>query len=683
VNAAALHVKLAVLLGALLLAPLAPATAQQVLDTTGLSKTVAACTDFDAYVNGAWQQATPMPADRGRIGSFDTLRTESRRQLELALAEAEKNPDVLDTQGKRLVAAYYASGMDTAASEKAGLSALHPWLRDIDAIADRKQLATMIGRLARLGVGAPLAVFVYPDQKDRRRNILQVAQAGLGLPDRDDYTRDDARTQAIRAAYDRYRGSLLALSGIKAEDAARLSPQVYALEARLAGAALTRVARRDPNAIYNPHTRASLARLAPAFDWDAWLAGLGAAEPGSFNVAEPAFVVAMARAAETLPLDVWRAFLRIRLLDEAAVRLPQAFLDARFDYHGRAISGLQQPPPRVERVIDTISGRNGGEPLGQALGELYVARAFSPEAKARSLAMIDDVKAALRARIAKLEWMSAPTKQRALKKLDAMAVKMGYPDRWKTYEGLQIARDDYAGNWLRAAEWQFADRLRDLGRPVDRTRWFQSPHIVNAWAGGLNEITFPAAILQPPFFNARADDAVNFGGIGSVIGHEITHHFDDRGRQFDDVGNLADWWTPDDAAAYKARAARIAAQYSGYLPLADQPINGQQTLGENISDIGGIQIAYDGLQIALARRPAPARIDGFTPQQRFFIANAVIWRSKQRDEALINQLRTGAHSPGRFRVLGPLAHMGAFAEAFDCLPDAPMMRPLAERAAIW
>ena len=393
--------------------------------------------------------------------------------------------------------------------------------------------------------------------------------------------------------------------------------------------------------------------------------------------------MALAQAAQAVPLDVWRAYLTIHLLDEAAVRLPQAFVDARFDYRGRAISGLQQPVPLAERVIDTISGRSGGEPLGQALGEIYVARSFSPEAKARALAMIDDIKAALRARIDKLDWMSTATKQRAQKKLDAMAVKMGYPDRWKTYEGLQIAPDDYAGNWLRAADWQFARDLQDLRTPVDRTRWNQSPHVVNAWAGGLNEIIFPAAILQPPFFNARADDAVNYGAIGSVIGHEITHHFDDRGRQYDDVGNLADWWAPEDATVYKARAARIAAQYSGFMPLADQPINGQQTLGENISDVAGIQIAYDGLQRALARRAAPARIDGFTPPQRFFMANARIWRSKMRDESLVNQLRTGMHSPPRYRVLGPLAHMTAFAEAFNCPADAAMLRPPAERVTIW
>ena len=678
--------KHAVLLSAVLLAPLvpfAPAAAQQALDLAGLSKTVGACTDFDAYVNGAWTAATSIPPDRARIGSFDELRIDSRRQLELAMAEAEKTPDLLDTQGKRLVAAYYASGMNTAAIEKAGLAALQPWLRDIAAVADRTQLATMAGRLARLGVGVPLEVFVSPDQKDRRRNILQIGQGGLGLPDRDDYARDDQRTRTLKAAYERYRERLLALAGTKAEDIARLSPQVLALEARLAAAALTRVARRDPNAIYNPHTRGSLAKLAPSFDWDAWLAALGADDPGEFNVSQPAFVVAMAQAVQAVPLDVWRAYLTIRLLDEAAVRLPQAFVDARFDYRGRAISGLQQPAPLAERVIETISGRSGGEPLGQALGEIYVARAFSPEAKARSLAMIDDIKAALRARIDKLDWMSAATKQQARKKLDAMAVKMGYPDRWKTYEGLQIARDDYAGNWLRGAEWQFARNLQDLRRPVDRTRWNQSPHVVNAWAGGLNEIIFPAAILQPPFFNARADDAVNYGAIGSVIGHEITHHFDDRGRQYDEVGNLADWWAPEDAVAYKARAARIAAQYSGFVPLADQPINGQQTLGENISDVAGIQIAYDGLQRALARRPAPERIDGFTPPQRFFMGNARLWRSKTRDEALMNQLRTGVHSPARYRVLGPLAHMAAFAEAFNCPSDAPMVRPPAERVTIW
>ncbi|MGH6611017.1 MAG: M13-type metalloendopeptidase, partial [Burkholderiaceae bacterium] len=358
------------------------------------------------------------------------------------------------------------------------------------------------------------------------------------------------------------------------------------------------------------------------------------------------------------------------------------YVDAHFDYRSRAIRGIEVLPPRAEQVIVRLTGNFGSEPLSEGLGQLYVAKAFSPLAKERAIAMVEDIKAAMRARISKLDWMTEPTKLRAIAKLDAMALKIGYTEKWKNYEGLSIRPDDYAGNWLRANAWEFQQRLADLGKPVDRARWFTSPHLVNAFAGGLNEIVFPAAILQPPFFNAKADDAVNFGAIGSVIGHEITHHYDDRGRQFNEVCNLTDWRNAEDAARYKERAARLAQQYSAYAPLPGQSINGQQTLGENISDLGGVNIAYDGLQRALARRSA-SKIDGYLPEQRFFLSYATMWRSKYRTEALIDQLRTGNHSLARYRVLGPLANVQAFAKAFNCGADAPMMRAATEQISIW
>jgi predicted metalloendopeptidase len=335
-------------------------------------------------------------------------------------------------------------------------------------------------------------------------------------------------------------------------------------------------------------------------------------------------------------------------------------------------------------VIDLISGRVGEAPLAEGLGELFVAHAFSPQARARAVAMVEDIRAALRARIGQLEWMSAPTRQRAIVKLDAMTLQIGYPDRFRRYDGLTIDPRDFAGNWLRAMRYESARRRARLAEPVDRGEWFSSPHIVNAFAGGFNNIVFPAGILQPPFFDATVDDATNYGGIGAVIGHEIIHHFDDRGRRFDEVGNLADWWTAEDAAAYQARADRLAAQFSAYAPLPGNTINGVNTLGENISDLGGVKIAFDGLQRALARSRAPAPAAGQpTPQQKFFISYATIWRDKMRAEALITQLRSGQHSPARFRVLGPLSNMPAFGEAFGCPAGSPMQRAAAEQIAIW
>ena len=650
------------------------------LDLKGLGTPAEACTDFDEYVNGLWRKATPIPPDRARIGSFDTLRDESRDIVEQALIDAARDPSLLDTPGKLLAFRFYVSGMDVEAIEKRRLESVQPLLRQIDALSDRKQLPALLAELSRHYIDAPLRAAVMPDAKDRRRYIVQLDQGGLGLPDRDDYFRDDARTLELRKAYEIYRLRLGQLA--QAGDAPAAAAASFELQTLLADASLTRVERRDPNALYQLNSLETIMQRAPGLDWAAYFAALGVAKPGEFNVAAPKFVAAVARAAAEAPLASWRAYLRERVLDEMAPMLPAEFVDTRFDYRGKVIQGLEKNFPRPDQVIRAMTGPFGSEPLAEGLGQLYVARAFTPEAKARAVLMITDIKTALRARIEKLDWMSAPTKQSALKKLDAMALRIGYPDKWKTYDGLVIERDDFAGNWLRARAWAFNDRVADLGKPVDRTRWFASPHLVNAFAGGLNEIVFPAAILQPPFFYPKADAAVNYGGIGAVIGHEITHHFDDRGRQFDSVGNLTDWWSPDDAAAYKARAARLAQQYSGYTPVPGQSINGLQTLGENISDLAGVKIAFDGLKIALARQPIDP-IDGLTQNQRFFISYATIWRAQYRPEALLDQLRTGQHSPSRYRVLGPLANFPAFAAAFNCPANAPMMRSPADQISIW
>jgi predicted metalloendopeptidase len=666
------------LLFAALLVP--AALAAQPLDLKRLGPAAEACTDFDAYVNGIWRASTPLPDDRARAGSFESLRTESRAIVERALADAARDPARLDTPGKRLAATFYASGMDRAAIERRGLASLDPLLAEIDGLDDRARIPVIMAKLARIGVSAPIAAGVVPDPGDRRRYIVATDQGGLGLPDRDDYTAVDSRSIELRNAYAAYRRRLAELAGVA--DAGAAAAASVALQSELAKASQTRVERRNPSTVYQLNTLGSLAARAPGIDWAAFFATLGVAQPGEFNVASPRFMAAVARLAAEAPLPQWRAYFRERLLDELAPTLPAPFVDARFAYRGRAILGFRENFPRAEQVILLMTGPFGSEPLAEGLGELYVARAFSPLAKARAVEMIDDIRAAMRVRIERLDWMSAPTKAAAIRKLDAMAVKIGYPDRWKTYDGLVITGDDYSGNFLRARAWNFNDRMADLGKPVDRTRWSTTPHLVNAFAGGLNEIVFPAAILQPPFFYPDADPAVNYGAIGSVIGHEITHHFDDRGRQFDAFGNLADWWTPADAANYKARADRLAEQFSAYEPLPGNGINGRQTLGENISDLGGVKIAYDGLQLALQRQPI-GPIDGLTQQQRYFIAYGIIWRTAYRTEFLLNQLRTGQHSPSRYRVLGPLANFPAFARAFNCPADAPMMRSAEQQISIW
>jgi len=651
-----------------------------------------ACSDFDAYVNGRWVAATELPPSRSRIGSFDGLRMANDKLLEGALTELAADPARQTSPGLRLLAAYYRSGMDSAAIEAGGLTAVAPLLSRIGSLS-RDTLPALMADLARLQIGAPLQLGVGTDAKDATRHVLAMGQDGLGLPDRDDYAKTDASSLRVKAAYRVYAGKLLraadAQAGKPLADDAAVAARVDALmafESLLADASMTRVQRRDPNAVYNPFTVAALQARAPGLDWRALLAAYtGRAEGHPVNLGQPDFAVAVASLAQKGDLATWRDYLAMRLLDTAAPHLPKALADASFDYRSGALRGLKAAPPRVETVILAIGGQYGGAPVSQALGELFASKAFSPRAQQRAQQMLADIKEGMRQRIQASPWMSSATQVLALQKLDAMVAKMGVPERWRSFDGLVLKPDDYAGNLLRAQAWASAERLPDLDRPVDRTRWNTSPHIVNAFAAGGNQIVFPAGILQPPFFDERADDASNFGGIGMVIGHEISHHFDDRGRQFDAVGNLRDWWQPADASAYKARADRVAALYSSYEPLPGERINGRLTLGENLSDVGGLQIAYAGLQLALQRqrkegKPVPL-IDGQTPEQRFFVANAIVWRSKARTEALINQLRTDSHSPGRWRVLGPMSQMAAFAQAFSCKPGDAMVA--GEPIVVW
>ncbi len=638
-----------------------------------------ACTDFDRFVNGAWDQRTAVPADRARIGSFISLADDNNRLLEKALSELLADPQRQTTPGLKLLASHYRSGLDLAAIERQGLAPVQPWLDEIGRV-DRAGLPRLLGRLARLQVAAPLALWVGIDAKDATRHVLSLSQAGLGLPNRDDYfeAASNARVEAIKADYRRHAQVLLQAAGA-AHDAATLDA-LMAFETALAQASMSNVQRRDPKAVYNPHTAASLAALAPGFDWDTLLAayaGRPAEKIPAMVLGQPDFARALARLGQDTPLDTWRAYLRVRLLDRAADHGPRVLAGSHFQYHEVTQRGLATPPPRHEELVMAIGGRTGGSPLGQTLGELFVARAFTPQAQQRALQMVDDIKEGMRRRLQASPWMTPATQKVALGKLDAMALKIGTPSQWKTYEGLALQPDDFAGNLLRVAEWSTADRLPDLDRPVDRSRWNTSPHIVNAFAASGNQIVFPAGILQPPFFDAQGDDAGNFGAIGMVIGHEIIHHFDDRGRQFDAVGNLRDWWSAADVQAYQARASQVAALYSSYQPLPGLFINGRQTLGENISDVGGMQIAFEGLKIALERKKAAGQpvplVDGATPEQRFFKANAIVWRGKYRTEAMANQIRTGQHSPGRWRILGPMSNMAAFAEAFGCKPGEPMV----------
>ncbi|WP_457445463.1 M13 family metallopeptidase [Roseateles sp. P5_E4] len=650
------------------------AATAQALDLSGLSKDVSPCDDFYAFVNGNWEAATEVPASRGRIGNFDQLRQNNDAVLDKALKELADKPALQNTPGLKLIAAYFSSGMDEAAVEARGISSITPLLNRIDGLQRREDLPTLLALLNRSGIHAPLNFSVQADRKDTRRNVLALSQSGLGLPDRDDYFRSDERTRTVSAAYRSFAQTLLAAAGRPASDAEL--DALIGFEAQLAEATRERARLRDPNASYNPMSPAELAAAAPGLDWSAYLAVLtaGAKPPQRFLVGQPEFATRVAKLTADAPLDLWRRYLAVRVLDTLSPRLPKAYATASFEYRGKTITGLQAPPPRSEDVILQIGGRTGGEPMGLALGEVFVTRAFSPEAQKRAGLLVEDVRASMKERIEKLEWMTPGTKAKALEKLASMQAKIGAPEKWPQYEGLQLGANDYAGNWLRVSLWHSGQQVKDLDSPVERGRWRMAPHIVNAQAGGLNEITLPAGILQPPFFDAKADDATNYGAIGTVIGHEITHHFDDSGRNFDAIGSLTDWWTPADAAGYKARADKVADRYAAISPLPGYNINGRLTLGENISDMSGLPIAYEGLQRALKRSGgADRKIEGYTPAQRFFISNALVWRSKVRTEFLINQVRTDPHSPAKFRVLTPMSNSAYFAQAFSCKAGSAMV----------
>ena len=653
------------------------------IDAAGLSRSVKPCADFYTYANENWLAKTKIPDDRSRWGTFSEIEQRNDTILKAALRDAVRDKSLAPGSASRKVADYYASGMNTAAIERAGLKPLHGELARIDAIHSREDLIDQFAHLHRIGSDPGFAFGVNQDAKDSTRYLPQLYQAGLGLPDRDFYFKDDAKSRQWRAEYVKHVAKMFTLMGDKPADARRGADTVMRMETRLAGASMTKVEQRDPNAIYNKMKLADLSASAPGADWARYFKAVGIGDVREFNVGQPKFFKVLAAATTDIPLVDWKTYLRWHLVRATAPKLPSRFEKEDFHFYQTVLKGTKTQLPREKRVIQDISGRYGEQPLGQAMGELYVAKAFPPEAKARALDLVNNVKAVLKERITQLEWMSPDTKTQALKKLDAIMVKIGYPDNPRDYSTLRIDRVSYVQNSLRADEYEIQRNLNKLGKPVDRAEWGMSPHIVNAYYNPqLNEIVFPAGILQSPFFDPKADDAANYGAIGMIIGHEITHGFDDEGRQFDADGNLKEWWKPEDAERYTARASVVENQYSQYTGVDGLKLNGKLTLGENIADLGGLKIAYLALQKALANKN-PGLIDGMTPDQRFFIAYAQGWRNLTRPEQERVYITTDPHSPPRFRVKGPLANMPEFAKAFSCQASDTALRAESERVNIW
>ncbi|HUQ40922.1 MAG TPA: M13 family metallopeptidase [Candidatus Limnocylindrales bacterium] len=633
------------------------------------------CDNFYEYANGAWLRETAIPDDESGWGGFHELRDRNFAVLHTILDDAARDGR---SGNAKLVGDLYASGMDEAGIARAGLASVSDVLARVAALRSSKELASIFGWLQRRGVRAGLALRAMPDAFASTRNIVHLMQGGLGLPDRDYYLKDDEKSRDVQEKYRAHIATMFTLLGDSADEAGKAAAAIYDLEHALATAAMARVEQRDPYKVNNPTTRAQLDTLAPGFDWAAFFTEIGARDAKDLNVRQPEFFSALATLARERPIATWRAYLRARVIDTFAPYLAPELENAHFDLYGRTLVGQATQKARWKRVLEIVDSE-----LGEPLGQLYVERAFPPEAKQRILDLVADLRAVLRERIADLEWMGEETKNAARTKLDAFAVKMGYPDKWRDFSGLKLERGPLVDNVIRATTFNFDHDIAKLGRPVDRDEWLMSAPTVNAYYyPPRNEIVFPAGILQPPFFFADADAAVNYGAVGMVIGHEMTHGFDDQGSQFDEVGNLRNWWQESDRAAYSSRTDLVVQQYEGYEPLPGTRINGKLCLGENIADFGGLKIAFAAFERYLAREGEPAPIDGFSARQRFFMGYAQSWRSKLREQAERMRLTIDPHSPGRYRVLGPLANLPEFFEAFGC-EGGEMARPKELRPTIW
>jgi putative endopeptidase len=649
------------------------------LDPKNMDTSVKPQDDFFMYANGGWIKKTEIPPEYSRWGSFNQLIEQNNDALHKIAEKAAKSPAKSKTEPElQKVGDYYGSGMDEKAIEAARTKPLQDEFNRIDAIKDRNDVLKEIAHIHSFGGNVFFRFGSGQDDKDSTHEIAQAGQGGLGLPDRDYYTKTDDASKKIRDQYVAHVTKMLTLLGEPAAKADDEAKKILAQETSLAQASRTRVELRDPQKNYNKMTQSELQALTPDWNWSDFFKEINLTEPGDINVRQPDFFKAGNTTFTSTSIDDWKAYLRWHLINAMAPELSKDFVNEDFSFKEMTLRGTKQIKPRWKRVVTSTDGA-----IGEAFGKLYVADNFPPEAKARALELVNNLKEALADRIKTLEWMDEPTKQEALKKLAAFTVKIGYPDKWRDYSLLKIDRGPFVLNAIRAENFENNRELNKIGKPVDRTEWGMTPPTVNAYYNpNMNEIVFPAGILQPPFFYAKADDAMNYGGIGAVIGHEMTHGFDDQGRQFDATGNLRDWWSPESAAKFKERSQAIINQYSEYEPLPGLHVNGELTQGENIADLGGVKLAYAALQKAQAGKPQP-KIDGYTPEQRFFLSFAQIWRSKQRDEDLKLRLNTDPHSPAHYRTNGPLSNLPEFAKAFNLPDNSPMIRPPDKRVNIW
>jgi predicted metalloendopeptidase len=661
--------------------------AQQKMPGLGLDlmdKSVKPSDDFFKFVNGTWLKNTEIPADKTRWGSFDELRQNTDKDALAILNEASKNPKYKSNTDQGKAINMYKAVMDTVARNKQGIAPLKPYLVKINAVKNIQDLQKLMMETEAQGGGVGFyGVGVGADEKNSTRNVVSVGPGSLGLPDRDYYVSEDKDSKEKREKYVLHVAKMLQFLGDSPEDAKVNAEKVLALEIQMSQPRLDRVERRDSKKQYNPTAISDLQKMLPIVNWNTYVKGVGFSKLDTIIVTQPRYMAALQTIFTENKVESWKAYMRWTLLRSASSQLSTAIETANWEFYGKTLTGALKQRPRHEKALQVVNGT-----VGEALGKLYVEKMFPAEAKDKASKMIKNVIRAYEIRINNLSWMSPETKLKAIEKLNKLTIKIGYPDKWEDYSTLEVKSPleggSYFDNIMNISKWQWNKDLAKLSKPVDKTEWGMSPQTVNAYYNpSYNEIVFPAAILQPPFYDYKADEAVNYGGIGAVIGHEISHGFDDQGASYNADGNLIDWWTAEDLTQFTALGTALADQYSALEPLPGTHVDGKFTLGENIGDLGGINAAYDGLQLYLKENGNPGLIDGFTPEQRLFISWATIWRGKIRDEALKNQVKTDPHSPAMYRAYVPLINLDTFVQAFDIKEGDGMYVAPEKRVKIW
>ena len=651
---------------------------RKILDPKNMDTTIHPGDDFFQYANGTWLKNNPIPKTESSWGSFNEVFENNNRALHSILDSCAAIGNAPKGSIVQKVGDFYRSGMDSIAINKVGLMPLNDITTRIDNITDATGVLEVITWMHTQGLGQLFSFGIGPDDKDVSKEICQFGQGGLGMPGREYYFDKDARTSKIRAAYREYVHKMLLIIGEDKVTADKDAKDIYDLELLLAGASLTHQEMRDPYKLYNKFNIDGISKLTPGLDWKMLLTNLKVTGQDSILVAEPKFFTEVAKTIKSVPVDTWKKYLKFHLVNHMASCLSSEFDTTQFNFYGKIMYGEETQKPRWKRILQEIDGAEG-----ELLGQLYVSRYFKPEAKKRMMELVNNLQQTYAERIQKLDWMSDSTKKKALIKLNAFVKKIGYPDKWKDYSALTIVGNDYVKNVIAADQWDYNYNLSKLGKPVDKTEWGMTPPTVNAYYNpAFNEIVFPAGILQYPFFDEDADDAVNYGGIGAVIGHEMTHGFDDQGRLYNADGNLSNWWSAVDSANFTNKAKQVVTQFNKIVVIDTSHANGSLTEGENLADLGGINIAYEAFK-KTKQGMGNEKINGFTPDQRFFLSWAQVWRSNQRPEALAAQIKSDPHSPEYLRVNVPISNMPAWYNAFDIKPTDKLFRPENERARLW